>query len=77
MTPIQFMVLSLTGGLPRTTDKRSAWASDKRALTPDQVRQLRLERRAGMSTLDLSKKYGISPGTVARIARGDTYADVI
>jgi len=47
-----------------------------RALTPEQVVELRNDRSRGIKLRRLVKKYGVSLGSVCRIAAGTYYRDV-
>lgn len=48
-------------------------ARQKRRLSPDQIRAIRLSEKSCRS---LAKKYGVDHSMIASIRRGDSYADV-
>jgi hypothetical protein len=47
-----------------------------RALTDDQVREIRARRAAGESLNSIATDYGVSRAAIGSLIRGDTYADV-
>lgn len=49
----------------------------RRKLTDDEVRQLRRDKKEGMSYKQLQKKYALSPGTLVPIIKRRTYSAVV
>lgn len=49
----------------------------RRKLTEDEVRQLRKDKKEGMSYKQLQKKWGLSPGTLVPIIKRRTYSAVV
>jgi hypothetical protein len=48
----------------------------QRKLTVEQVREMRVRRRAGERTCDLAKVFGVSQPTVSQVTRGQIYRHV-
>jgi hypothetical protein len=48
----------------------------RRNLNPEQVRELRAAWKPRPSLIQLGRRYGIGPKSVAKILRGETYKEI-
>ena len=45
--------------------------SNRKKLTPAEVRTLRMKHKAGLTQHELALEFGVNPATVSRIVRGE------
>jgi transposase-like protein len=72
---VTFRLVALPDREVHVTRNGSRPRGDRR-FTPDEVREIRRQAKAGKSHRQLAQEHGVAKSSIAAIVRGQNYADV-
>jgi len=76
MTAAELRALKSKAGIT-VNDSRRGRPAGSRSLTPDQVREIRAKRAAGVFVAHICDEYGLARPTIQKLLDGETYRDVV